>query len=572
MLKIDNKLLDQKEEQKKKLIYILAIALITTSVFIYSVEIRDPWFGNLYDKNHHWLSGSTLKFADNWYNEGPENLYWGMIENPKSVEFTSLLSRDPYPSYPPGVIIPIYLISKIINQEPNPSILMGYNLINHFLIAFLMALLVFIFLSRNLGYDLKISFLFSVIPIFLQILWPAPLYWHQNVFFSDQAIILPFVLVVFLEILRYDSSKINLKYISVAQGFLIFFGFLTDWLFVFITASIFIKRLFTGEIPLNHKKLPHKIPFITKRFIKKSLMFWGPGLLAMILFFVQLEFLGVLGELRSKFFMRAGVSILPGSEKNIFDIFIGFIGLGYGKVAELVLLITVYLLIVVSILFLYKKLKNQRVNLKLRKIICLLWLVYLPCFTQFFFLKSHSMFHEFSILKFSFPIAISFVLMPIILYLLALDFRKIEFESKKARKILLIFLIASFLLMSSSLFLNNSERLNLFDVGPSYDQMGNASLANFIKENTVYDDVVFSPDFEIPENPPQFLFYSMKRVYKVNSTDDIKTKLENVSGYCDIVLIFLKPPSGKWKKVITNAKLISDDKYYLYRLKASDLP
>lgn len=569
MSEIDNISIAQRKEQKKKLLYILAIVLITTSVFIYSMEIRDPWFGNLYDENHQWLSGSTLKFADNWYHEGPVNLYWGMIENPRSIEFPNLLSREPYPSYPPGVVLPVYLISKIINQEPNPSILMGYNLINHFLISFFIALLVFVFLSRNLGYDLNISFLFAIIPIFLELLWPAPLYWHQNVFFSDQAVILPFVLMVFLEILRYDSSKTNLKYISALQGFLIFFGFLTDWFFVFITASIFIKRIFTSEIQLNHK-----IPFIDRKFIKKSFVFFCPGLLAMILFVIQLELLGVLWELPSKFLMRTGVTPPPGSE-NVFDLFIGFIGNGYGQIAEIILLITTYLLVIFSLFYLYKKLKNNQtetsIKLKIRKILCLLWIVYLPTFTQFFFLKSHSIFHDFSVLKFSFPIAISFVLMPILFCMLFLDFRKIKFESKTTRKFLIMSLIVSFLLMSFSVVQNNSDRLRFFDSGPSYSQMGYSSLGNSIKENMKYNDVVFSPDFEITENPPQALFYSMKRVYKVNSTDDIKTKLKNVSTHYSIVLIFLNPPSGKWKKVINNAAMIPDNQYYLYRIKPSDL-
>lgn len=568
MLDIDNESAsDSRKEQKKKLFYIFCIALISTTVFIYSVEITNPWFGNLYGANHQWLSGSTLKFADYWYDEGPQNLYWGMIENPKSIEFPTLLSRDPYPSYPPGVVIPIYLISKILNEEPNPSILMGYNLFNHFLIAFFMSLMVFIFLSRNLGYDLFMSFLFALIPIFLELLWPAPLYWHQNVFFSDQAIILPFVLMVFFEILRFDSTEINLKYINLFQGILIFIGFLTDWLFVFITASIFVKRILNGEIHLINR-----IPYINIKFIKKSLMFWAPGILALILYIIQLDVLGVLWELPAKFYIRTGVTNLPlAASRNVFNGFISYIDRAYGQLAEIVLFITISLLIMLSGVYIYKKLKNYKPNLKIKKILCLLWIVYLPCLTQFFLLKSHSIVHEFSVLKFSFPIAISFVLMPLLIGLTFLDFRKIKLEFINGRKLLILIFIVSLLLMSYSTFQNNHDRLKFFDLGPSYSQAGYNSLGDSIKDKTVYADVLFSPDFEIPENPPQALYYSKKRVYKINSTEDIRRKLMNLNGNYNIVLIFLDQPSEKWNPFLENATKIPDNNYYIYRIQNGDL-
>lgn len=568
MLDIDNEsTIDLRKEQKKKLFYIFCIALITTTVFIYSVEIREPWYGELYGDNHQWLSGSTLKFADYWYQEGPENLYWGMIENPNSIEFSTLLSRNPYPSYPPGVVVPIYVISKILNEEPNPSILMGYNLFNHFLIAFFMSLLVFIFLSRNLGYDSVISFLFALIPIFLELLWPAPLYWHQNVFFSDQAIILPFVLMVFLEILRFDSSEINLKYINLLQGILIFIGFLTDWFFVFITVTIFVKRILSGEI-----QLLNRIPYIDNKFLKKSFMFWAPGILAMILFIVQLNVLGVLWELPAKFYMRTGVTNLHlASSRNVFNVFISDIDRAYGQLAEIVLFITIFVLIILSVMFIYKKLKNYKPNLKIKKILCLLWIVYLPCLTQFFLLKSHSVVHEFSVLKFSFPIAISFVLIPILICLTFLDFRKVKSKFINERKLLIMFLIVSLLLMSYSTAQNNPDRLKFFDLGPSYAQAGYDSLGDSIKYKTGYNDILFSPDFEIPENPPQALYYSKKRVYKINSTNEIRKKITDLNGSYNILIIFLNQPSEKWNQFIKNATKIPDNNYYIYRIQNSDL-
>ncbi len=68
-------------------------------------------------------------------------------------------------------------------------------------------------------------------------------------------------------------------------------------------------------------------------------------------------------------------------------------------------------------------------------------------------------------------------------------------------------------------------------------------IGDSIQKNTGYNDI-FSPNFEIPENPPQQLAYSMKRVYKMNSPNDLqaiikKLKLKGYNG----VFMFLKSPS-----------------------------
>jgi hypothetical protein len=47
------------------------------------------------------------------------------------------------------------------------------------------------------------------------------------------------------------------------------------------------------------------------------------------------------------------------------------------------------------------------------------------------------------------------------------------------------------------------------------------SIARFIRAHTNYYDVVYSPDYEIPWDPPQDLAISRKRVYKVLSPHEI---------------------------------------------------
>jgi len=75
-----------KDEQIKALICIFLLLGLTFVCFMYTVEIRSPWFGELSDDRHQWLSGSTLKFSKNWYGEGPLNLGFTMLDEPASIE------------------------------------------------------------------------------------------------------------------------------------------------------------------------------------------------------------------------------------------------------------------------------------------------------------------------------------------------------------------------------------------------------------------------------------------------------------------------------------------------------
>ncbi|HAY46128.1 MAG TPA: hypothetical protein DCY55_07560, partial [Gammaproteobacteria bacterium] len=118
---------------------LIIIFAVTCGLFAHSVDQRAPWFGAIDTGLHEWLTGSTVKFAKNWYREGPVNLKFLMLEEPSSVEFPMLEDRGVYQSYAPGSVLPVYLIAKIIGRPPSAAMVMRYNLLNHFGIAFLLA-------------------------------------------------------------------------------------------------------------------------------------------------------------------------------------------------------------------------------------------------------------------------------------------------------------------------------------------------------------------------------------------------------------------------------------------------
>ena len=535
------------------------LAAVTLVVFLYTVRIRSPWFGRMSLARHHWLSGSTLKFTKCWYHEGPFHLWFAMMENPASVEFPDLLSREPYVSYPPGAIIPFYLVCKVIGHEPSPPLLMGFNLANHLLIALLLSLGTFFFL-RQLRISRVPACLLGVIPALLELLLPGPMYWHQNVFFSDQAVILPFAALVFLEILRDQvKSRRALTAVRVLQWIVLFYGTLTDWVFLFIAAALYGKRLFDGSISRK--------PF--RPFVKASLRYWLPVILAVVLFICQLTVLGVMDKWVQKGLERSGLKPdVPHGE--FFETFwLGHIATGYGKWAIFLLWGSLAVFGVSCAYLAIRHFRKEPQPRDARIILYLIGLVLLPCFTQVYVFRPHSIFHEFSALKFSPAVAmVPLVLVPLLLRCLC------EGASPggapmgapaagssggpgkgQARKggpaqatppsrwgDLKLYLMILCIVPVVGLYVK-IELPGVFGFfsqpTESYQRIG-----SFLAGNTSYKDVVFSPNLVIDVNPPIQLAYSGKRVHFAASAMHVYDKVSRINADLDVDLLFMLPPDA----------------------------
>lgn len=558
--------LNFKSEKFKYIICILLLFLITLLVFQYTVKIREPWMGdkltynwigNKTGNDHQILTAETLKFTQNWYREGPVTLKFAMLENPKSIEFPTLASRNPYTSYLPGAIIPIYIISKLQGNEPTPSLIMKYNLINHFLIAFFLSLIIFFFL-RQIKIDYINSFLFSTLPIFLELLLPAPLYWHQNVFFSDQAVILPFVLFIFLEVIRSAATDKKLKVINIFQYFIMFYGVLTDWFFVFVVFTVYIKRIFEGEM--------FKGSILT--FLKKSFTYWAIPLIVVLLYIIQLFSLGTVRQTIDKLFLRSGTSA---DGINYTDIFynrvLEFMYSGYGEIITLALFVSMLIILIYFVTFFILRI---RVDKNIKKITAIIGILLVPCLIQLLIFKNHTIMHEFSVLKLSIPLTtIPLVLVPIFLFFIFMgpyDDKKYILRFKdhcmKFNYILfMVFLIAAALTSISILSEHNNYQKFFSTSSNNYEELGNS-----IQKNTQYNDIVFSPYLEIV-GYSQYgcsqieLAYSMKEVYRMSSLNDIKEKIKDINGSYRVIVLFI---GSEWKNKPANATLIQDGNYYYY--------
>lgn len=575
-------------EKTKKIIFILLLFAITLSLFQYTVKIRKPWFGTLswVPDRHQWLSGSTLKFTKNWYREGPLNLKFGMIENPKSVEFPTLSSRVIYPSFPPGTILPIYLISKLRGQEPTPSLLMSYNLLNHFLIAFFLSLIIFFFLLQ-LKFSYLSSFILSIIPISLELLLPAPLYWHQNVFFAEQAVILPFVLFIFFEVIRGNiRSKKIFKSANFLQGLVLFYGILTDWLFIFVAATVYLKRILNKEMGESIYSC-----------LKMNLKYWFPVILALSLFVFQLYSLGIKPQtMELKILYRTGLTdrgetniskVLTNvfhytTDINFYNAFWkGYIAEAYGKIAIYLLWGSLFLFLLSFIYVGFQYFRRKQIDEKIKKTLSLIAILLIPCFLQVCFFANHSAIHNYSALKFSIPlVTVPFILIPILIFSflkidlsrLYLKLEALKIPSDNRKKNIKLPVIILCLILLAGVYLKK-EYLDFKNFFPEPDKSFEV-IGEFISANTQYKDVVFSPNFAIPSLPPQQLSYSMKRVYMVNSIFDIYSMVKNINENFEVNIFSInKNIDNKYgiKELTSVAYDIRQaNNFYLYKIKSQE--
>jgi hypothetical protein len=310
------------------------------------------------------------------------------------------------------------------------------------------------------------------------------LYWHLSVYFSDQAIILWVVLVLFLEVYRDENKKHVL--LDIAQAFFIFYGIFTDWLMVFVALYLWLYRVIVYQKTkqnFGHSVLQIGIPSVLGVAITLSHIAWLGGLQALL----------ERGKLRVS-------DQLPefGKHNNFSDTYWGdYLGWLDSSI------IFISMGIVFLIFFLLNTKRPSELN-----IIMLPMVLFFAFVTHTLVLKNHATVHEFSALKWQLILAlVPFAWVPAMLMVL-----KKEPKWQWGCMGLCMVLVSAFLYEKSAKSLSKFEKPELYAM----------EISQYLKSNARYLDLYFSPDFEIPENPPQQLGISRKRVYKAQNMAEIK--------------------------------------------------
>lgn len=504
---------------------VVLLAVFTVTVFIYTVHIRRPWFDTLSETGHQWQTASTVLFAKNWYREGIFKLRFAQLQAPLSVENPSIDSREVYMSYPPGAVLPVFILAKIAGREPSFPEVMKYDLANHLLIALFISFIAYLFLIQLKIHPLN-AFLFALMPPAVVLLMPGPVYYFQKVFYTDEAALLPYALVVFIELLR-DSCKGRRmdKLLNIILGLILFYGFITDWLFVFLAMTLFIKRVLSGEIPVN-KGL--------STFIKNSSAIWAPALIAFSLFMAQVAYFNFWQGVFDKFLFRSGLagSGMEQGPSFSYKFWNVFITDSFGRAGMGLLLGSIGLFVVLIVSGIIDRVRGRNYTREKFKVLWLTGMLILPCLLQVYALRQHSYIHDFAALKFIMPLSlIPFVIAP---YLLIMGCR--EKIPQGIKGIFIILLLNLAVLVPAGLYIagEHPHYRKLYPVpSPAYK-----NLARYFK-NIKYNDIIFSPDFQVPLNPPHAIAYTMKRVYPYYSKENIGEKVKDIREPYNVVIMRL---------------------------------
>jgi len=380
-----------------------------------------------YYQRHLDVSALHLGFVNNWLREGAFQLNFGLYLYPASVEMPTLDSRRLYASYPPGTVVPIYLLFKALDlagifpdiyerRGAQLRLLTLYNYALHLLLTLTLCLLLFCMCLR-LGFDRLNSLLLALIPAMVQFHNATSLYHHHVFYNMETAIMLPFALYALLEFLRtFSLSPRIARAGKVLQPLLMFYGVLTDWLFVFVAITVYATRLAGRETA----------PPVAKRTLlpqmKQATLFFAPALAAIAVWILQ-----VAHYLHNVAHTNLATAPISADRMSLIDIlvertgiadvvdnylwylktsFITHIKNGYGASGLIIIFATFYLATRGR-----KFMKNRDNSIKQAMALYLILLV--PCIVYNFIFIQHSYAHIYSALKFSLALSFAFVLLPI---------------------------------------------------------------------------------------------------------------------------------------------------------------
>ena len=494
----------------------LLLVLFTSWVFAYSVKVRRPSFGAL-TMGHEFLTGSTVLMTKHWYREGAWNLRFLQLWNPRSIEFPTLQDRQPYYSVPCGTLLPIYALSKVLGREPTPELVMGFNLATHGATALVLCLLIFVFLTGH-GVSVLGAFLLALIPPSLELLHPGTMYWRQNIYYSDQAIVLPYVLLVFLEMLHDLSAKPALRRtVFWLESVVLFYGAFTDWFMLLAALAVYLKRLVRGQVAWR--------PWA---FIGQSFAFWLPVGLAVGLFCVQLAYAGMLRPLLERALMYSGSSDMNQVTLAQFNaaFWQGHVRMFYGAAGIALLRGTVIVFAACAMLMLIQRVRRKTLNEALVQALSLAGLIIVPSFVYVYALRAYAAAHSFSADKMTTVLATAtFVLLPCLPLLAVTSARRPHAEAwwRWLRAALSFGWVAG-LLCGAGWYLQEVAREQPHDWGGAYPPL--RLRGDFLAAHTGYADMVFSPNFKIPFRFPQQTCYSMKLVYEAPRLIDMYSKVQ----------------------------------------------
>ena len=499
---------------------ITAVVFVITITFIYPVN-----FSRL-GGYHNWLNGSTIKFVNEWLDEGAADLHFTMYEYPDEIERAGL-DREPYVSYPNGTIVTVWALAAISGHSHiGISFLKGIACLFYYMDAMLFAGFVYLFLAGFKIKSVPFRSIASAVCASCWLLQPVNVYYLANIFFADQYVtfwILAFLLVEYIDI---RDPKLQSK---IIKAVIIYCGCMVDYYFWIMTAIAWALDLVA--LIIRRSK--------AGKYLAALGLYAGPALLAVLSYYIQMSYTdNWFTLLTDRFKLRVSNEGEAGvSDSGIAGI-MKFFKQAYcddSKKRAILLALFVLITVILAVRYLIreKKLKDVFTDGRLR----ILLLGSMAPVAQILVLKNHSGVHEFSMIKLSWPLIMCFVTAGLLIcYFTGKDLNgAIVFKGIKDRALPLgassiICALMAFMLITGH------------PVAPGYyknerDYHIDYSLEYIMYDNLDKDDVCFSFTREIACNGPQRISITGKLIYRIGETDEIYTLFPDLPENARKILI-----------------------------------
>ena len=536
---------------------LLIITLFTTFFFARSVTVRERWIVPTFmsQSPHQDVTAASLAYTNNWLKEGIFSLHLGLYVYPASVEMPTLDKRYFYPSYPPGSILPVFLLFKVLDATgiiPNIYekrgaqllLIIMYNYLLHFLLALVLCYMAF-FVCVKLGFDRLNSTLLAITPAIVQFHNASSLYLHHILYNMDTAAILPFVIYVFSEFLRisYASTRV-LRVVQVLQPLLIFYGVLTDWFFVFVILSVYITRIIRKEIdlPVSPKQV--------LLWLKQSFLFFVPALAAVVLWVYQITH--YLQNIVHDNLIAANISGVEGTEMTLFAKILERVGIDDGIDYYLYYLKTAFISYIqngyglAGLAMLYATLWAatrgrkfmQEDNDNIRQATVIYLILFVPGIIYNLLFLQYSFAHIFSSLKLTPALSFAFILLPV--FILQISRKSylipaVQIMAAKNVSLAAVIAISSSMLYGYAQIYDKNTVTKIFSQ-PDYSHV---EIESFVKANIDYKDVVFSDFYYIKSSYSKIrVHFPNKVIHFANNLDHVYRKIKQIESDFNINILY----------------------------------
>ncbi len=475
------------------------ISFITLGItWLISLWASRATFGTLRDFTmHEWLSYHTLISMRAFEQWGFGQLLGVSVVASKSYEWQNFDIRNLwkgdglYLSYPSLWLDIPYFIFKAIGWEISITNLHIYSLLtNRFLCSIVIFLLyrelskvIFSKFSSQPDYEAKVT-IPALIGVVAWLLNRAVLYWTQNVYFTDQAVILP-VCTIFLLAIKSDFKLHNLaRWQKILLFFLTLLATGYDWYaWTFLVCLVLIYFWLNPDVALL-ERFKALIPILSG---------W---LLVTISYVIQLVYFKdgipqIIATAKERLFTNESDKKL----ENFWQVFGNHL-LDYMPNRQLVVIILFIVLAIASLSWIIKKFRS-------RDLFVGLFLLLVVPLLHSLLLANHSYVHNFSAFKLSVGIIFLYSVMPFILLMLWL--RSVDFQ---------VLFIGLTSLVIYGIFV--SPHLALKYSGYPSSTNFSQQFGNLIISEIQNNQIPFSKTLYIPAFPPERLWYANRRIYDYN--------------------------------------------------------